>query len=127
MAPQPREATNRMSARIRGLTRCGEGWAIGVSSSTEAPYTSLTPGGQSKKRLEHRQVIGLNRCCHAEPTIRTREARQRACALRPEPDRLPARRGGADRPVQLAVRPAPGWHLRPEDRGHRPGALDRGE
>ena len=47
-------------------------------------------------------------------------------AIRTQPDRLPAHRRGADRPVQLAAGPASRRPVHPSDRRHRPAAARRG-
>ncbi len=46
--------------------------------------------------------------------------------VRPQPDRLPAHRRGADRPVQLAAGPPSRRPVHPPDRRHRPAAACRG-
>ena len=50
---------------------------------------------------------------------------RRPGAFRPRAHRVPARRRRPGRPVQLAVRPPRGRHVRPAHRGHRPRAVPR--
>ena len=125
-APGPRLREGRPDAGRRPTSPPGRGIPTrrrGKMHRPEPhrPTPGLTRGAETAYR-DPNPFVGKR----FRSTARPPRSHDRTHAIRPQPDRLPAHRRGADGPVQLAAGPAPRRPVHPPDRRHRPAAARRG-